>query len=101
MPKTAHAAEGTYTDTVGSLHYKLYLSTVPRRRPPLFVMLHGAGQDASDFAAGTWMHEVVEECGCVALFPEQSRHAHPMGRWAGTTRGISSPREASQRCWRG
>ena len=81
MPKQPTPAEGTYTDTVGSLQYKLYLSTVPRGRPPLFVMLHGAGQDASDFAAGTRMHEVVEECGGVALFPEQSRYAHPMGCW--------------------
>ena len=81
MPRTPHASEGIYTDTVGSLQYKLYLSTVLRRRPPLFVMLHGAGQDACDFAAGTRMHEVVEECGGVALFPEQSRHAHPMGCW--------------------
>jgi poly(hydroxyalkanoate) depolymerase family esterase len=44
-------------------------------------MLHGATQTASDFATGTRMPELVEECGGIALFPEQSRSAHPLGSW--------------------
>jgi poly(hydroxyalkanoate) depolymerase family esterase len=72
---------GTYTDAVGSLDYRLHLSRVPRKRPPLFVMLHGASQSALDFANGTRMHEVIDECGGMALFPEQSRSAHPLGSW--------------------
>ncbi len=81
MLDTARVSADTYTDATGSLRFMLYCSTVLRKRPPLFVMLHGAGQDASDFAAGTRMHEVAEECGGIALFPEQSRQAHPMGCW--------------------
>ena len=73
--------EGVYTDGVGTLNYKLFLSSALRERPPLFVMLHGASQTASDFATGTRMPEIVEECGGIALFPEQSRSAHPLGSW--------------------
>ena len=73
--------DGTYTDDIGTLKYKLYLSSKLRQRPPLFVMLHGASQTASDFATGTRMAEVVEECGGIALFPEQSKSAHPLGCW--------------------
>lgn len=73
--------DGSYTDDIGTLKYELYLSSALRKRPPLFVMLHGASQTASDFAIGTRMAEVVEECGGIALFPEQSRSAHPFGSW--------------------
>jgi poly(hydroxyalkanoate) depolymerase family esterase len=73
--------DGTFTHDAGTLSYKLYLASSLCRRPPLFVMLHGATQSASDFAAGTRMAELAEECGGIALFPEQSRSAHPLGCW--------------------
>ena len=73
--------DGMYTDGIGTLKYTLYLSSALRERPALFVMLHGASQTASDFATGTRMAEVVEEFGGIALFPEQSRNAHPLGSW--------------------
>lgn len=73
--------DGTFTHDAGSLAYKLFRASPLRRRPPLFVMLHGATQSASDFAAGTRMAELAEECGGIALFPEQSRSAHPLGCW--------------------
>jgi poly(hydroxyalkanoate) depolymerase family esterase len=78
---TGETLDGTYTDPFGSLGYKLYLSSELHKQPPLFVMLHGATQSASDFASGTRMHEVVEECGGVTLFPEQPRSAHPQACW--------------------
>ncbi|WP_088280995.1 PHB depolymerase family esterase [Ideonella sp. A 288] len=77
----SRSLDGVYTDDIGSLSYKLFLSSALREHPPLFVMLHGASQTASDFAAGTRMAEVVEDCGGIALFPEQSRSAHPLGSW--------------------
>lgn len=76
-----HFYEAVYTDPNGTLDYRLYASSKRGTRPPLFVMLHGAGQSASDFAQGTRMHEVVREFGGIALFPEQSRSAHPFGSW--------------------
>lgn len=80
-PATPRALEGVYADDNGSLGYKLCVSSNLRARPPLFVMLHGASQSAADFATGTRMQEIVDECGGLALFPEQSRSAHPMGSW--------------------
>ena len=73
--------DGVYTDPGGTLAYQLYLSSNLRQHPPLFVMLHGASQTAADFAAGTRMPDMVEECGGIALFPEQPRSAHPLGSW--------------------
>ena len=73
--------DDTFRHDAGALDYKLFLSSTLRRRPPLFVMLHGATQNASDFAAGTRMADLAEECGGIALFPEQSRSAHPLGCW--------------------
>ena len=75
------ALEGVYTDDNGTLSYRLCVASSLRARPPLFVMLHGASQSAADFATGTRMQEVVEECGGIALFPEQSRSAHPLASW--------------------
>lgn len=79
--RTLPALDGVHTDDHGSLGYKLCVSSALRPRPPLFVMLHGASQSAADFATGTRMQQVVDECGGIALFPEQSRSAHPMGSW--------------------
>lgn len=73
--------QGSYTDSFGTLNYRLFITPRGRSRPPLFVMLHGATQSASDFAVGTRMHEVIAECGGLALFPEQSRSSHPLGSW--------------------
>lgn len=73
--------DGMYSDGFGAVNYRLYLSSKLSPRPPLFVMLHGASQNASDFAAGTRMADVVEECGGIALFPEQSQSAHPLRSW--------------------
>ncbi|WP_167784732.1 alpha/beta hydrolase family esterase [Ramlibacter rhizophilus] len=80
-PDCDRVVEAVYVDAVGSLDYQLYVSPTRVTRPPLFVMLHGAGQSASDFALGTRMHEAARECGGIALFPEQSRSAHPFGSW--------------------
>lgn len=52
MQHTVENLDGTYADSFGSLKYKLYVSSELRKHPPLFVMLHGATQSASDFASG-------------------------------------------------
>lgn len=73
--------KGVYADDHGSLGFHLCMAATLRVRPPLFVMLHGASQSASDFALGTRMQQVVDECGGIALFPQQSRSAHPFASW--------------------
>lgn len=59
------------------LHYRLFIPSKRSIQPmPLFVMLHGCGQDAADFARGTGMNTLAEEYGCLVLYPEQSCGAH-------------------------
>ena len=75
--------EGAYINEAGVRDYKLYVAaaTRPREARPLFVMLHGCDQDAADFALGTRMNELAEECRGVVLYPEQCRLVNPWGCW--------------------
>ena len=74
--------DGTYVNAAGTRNYKLFVAAVRRREmPPLFVMLHGCDQDAADFAVGTRMNELAEECHGVVLYPEQCRLVNPLGCW--------------------
>lgn len=73
--------EGSYTNLAGTLCYKLYRPAKLRQGAPLFVMLHGCSQSAADFAIGTRMNEVADECGGVVLYPEQSKSANMLGCW--------------------
>ena len=74
--------DGVYLNAAGFRNYKLYVAA-PRgdEAPPLFVMLHGCQQNAADFAAGTRMNELAEECGGVVLYPEQCTMANTNGCW--------------------
>jgi len=47
----------------------------------MVVMLHGAGQDPADFAAGTMMNEAAERHGFVVLYPGQSKQASAFRCW--------------------
>lgn len=73
--------QGSYTHEAGTLRYERYVPAAPARRPPLFVMLHGCSQTAADFAAGTRMNDLADECGGIVLYPEQSRRSHVLGCW--------------------
>ena len=74
--------DGQYANAAGIRNYKLYMpAALPGRAPPLFVMLHGCDQDATDFAVGTRMNELAEECQGVVLYPEQCRVVNPFGCW--------------------
>ena len=69
-------SHGLHEDGEHALHYRLFIPGGARDPMPLIVMLHGCGQDATDFAAGTGMNALAEEHGCLVLYPEQSCGAH-------------------------
>jgi poly(hydroxyalkanoate) depolymerase family esterase len=56
-------------------------TTAPLRGAPLIVMLHGAGQDPDDFAAGTAMNSAAERHGFIVLYPAQSTRANAHRCW--------------------
>lgn len=66
-----------FDSDAGSLRYKLFIPSTYVGAPiPLIVMLHGGGQDASDFALGTGMNALGEQYGCLIAYPEQSSAAN-------------------------
>ncbi|MGJ7510586.1 extracellular catalytic domain type 1 short-chain-length polyhydroxyalkanoate depolymerase [Variovorax sp. GT1P44] len=79
-PSTAPCAPMTEIHAGHSLYVP---ATAPRRGAPLLVMLHGAGQDPADFAAGTAMNSVAERHGFIVLYPGQptSANAHRCWNW--------------------
>lgn len=69
-------SHGLHDDGKHALRYRLFIPGGERGPMPLIVMLHGCGQDATDFAAGTGMNALAQEQGCLVLYPEQSCGAH-------------------------
>ncbi|WP_238540917.1 PHB depolymerase family esterase [Herbaspirillum sp. YR522] len=85
-----HVTQGL---AVRRMRYRLFVpdAVTGRAGPPLVVMLHGCGQDAADFAAGTGMNRAAAAKGYAVLYPEQSLRSHPHRCWkwydAATQRG--------------
>jgi poly(hydroxyalkanoate) depolymerase family esterase len=76
-PPAGEFTSGRHEDEGRALHYRLFIPSEARMQPmPLVVMLHGCGQDATDFARGTGMNLLAEEYGCLVLYPEQPCSAH-------------------------
>jgi poly(hydroxyalkanoate) depolymerase family esterase len=79
-PPPAHGGEfisGEYEAAERTVRYRLFVPSTYHGQPmPLVVMLHGCGQDASDFALGTGMNTLAEQCQVLVLYPEQSAGAH-------------------------
>ncbi|MDK6077426.1 alpha/beta hydrolase family esterase [Massilia varians] len=68
---------GSHEEGGRALRYRLFIPHGEHDQPmPLVVMLHGCGQDAADFAAGTGMNALAEEHACMVLYPEQPCSAH-------------------------
>jgi poly(hydroxyalkanoate) depolymerase family esterase len=61
----------TYTNTAGSRRYLLEVPAKTRKRPALFVYLHGCTQSAADVAQGTGWSRLAREKGFVVAYPEQ------------------------------
>lgn len=64
------------------LEYAAYL---PKNRPqeklPLIIMIHGCGQSANSFAAGTRMNEYAEQYGFAVLYPYQNNFRNMNNCW--------------------
>ena len=74
---------GVVMSAAGTRHYRLYrpAQVAPDEQLPLLVMLHGCGQDAASFAAGTRMNRLAERQRFMVLYPEQDRLANTQGCW--------------------
>lgn len=71
---------GTSTHKRGD-HTVFVPTRTSKRAPSMVVMLHGAGQDPADFAAGTTMNEAAERHGFVVLYPAQPASANAYRCW--------------------
>jgi len=72
----------TFTSSVGSRAYKLYVPASYTGQPaPLVVMLHGCKQDPDDFATGTRMNLLAERDGFLVAYPAQARNANGSNCW--------------------
>jgi poly(hydroxyalkanoate) depolymerase family esterase len=74
---------GVVMSAAGTRHYRLYrpARVAAGEQLPLLVMLHGCGQDAAGFAAGTRMNRIAERERFMVLYPEQDRLANTHGCW--------------------
>lgn len=74
---------GTFSHRGRTIAYWLYLPKRTEDAPecPLVVMLHGCGQDAGDFAAGTQMHVHSGGAGVAVLYPEQAQWDNAYRCW--------------------
>ena len=63
-----------FTGAAGSRAYSVYIPQGLRRttRAPLLLALHGCGQNAVDFAAGTRFNDLADKHKFIVVYPEQS-----------------------------
>ena len=78
-PTPSSTGKGTwrsarFTGAAGSRAYSVYIPQGLRRttRAPLLLALHGCGQNAVDFAAGTRFNDLADKHKFIVVYPEQS-----------------------------
>jgi poly(hydroxyalkanoate) depolymerase family esterase len=95
---SGQVVDASYTNDAGTRSYRLYVPSTYTGHgaghgaghvaghaggapAPLLVMLHGCAQDPDDFALGTGMNALAEECACLVAYPAQSQQANPSRCW--------------------
>jgi poly(hydroxyalkanoate) depolymerase family esterase len=98
FPGSSSAAGQFLNGSYGGKPYKLYIPEQydSSRSYPLYVMLHGCTQDASQFATGTKMNTLADEKGFLVLYPEQTSSSNSNKCWnwfeaAHQSRGSGEP----------
>lgn len=81
VPRGGIFSAGSYTHAAGARGYRLFVPDNFRDRGALVVMLHGCGQSAEDFAAGTRMNALAVAHGFAVLYPEQETGASSRRCW--------------------
>jgi hypothetical protein len=75
----------SFTNHAGTRAYKLYIpasySTQLGAPVPVVVMLHGCTQSPDDFAAGTRMNALADQCGFLVVYPAQAANANGSKCW--------------------
>ena len=82
-PSSGSLAANTYSNSAGTLSYKVYVpASYNAGTPmPLVVALHGCGQTADAFRQQTRFDDVAAAKGFIVVYPEQSRSANQLGCW--------------------
>lgn len=83
LPSITKASGGFISGSYGGKTYKLYVPSQydSSKSYPLYVMLHGCTQDATQFSTGTKMNALSEEKGFLALYPEQNSSSNSNKCW--------------------
>lgn len=83
LPSITKASGSFISGSYGGKNYKLYVPSQydASKSYPLYVMLHGCTQDATQYSTGTKMNALSEEKGFLVLYPEQSSSSNANKCW--------------------
>nr|WP_093265425.1 PHB depolymerase family esterase [Psychrobacillus sp. OK032] len=83
LPSMTKASGNFITGSYGGKSYKLYVPSHydSSKSYPLYVMLHGCTQDATQFSTGTKMNALSEEKEFLVLYPEQNASSNSNKCW--------------------
>ena len=80
LPETPYFQKRSFACAVGQRDFRLF---IPGTAKPagLLVMMHGCRQTAEDFALGTNMNAIAEDCNLLVAYPHQPASENPMSCW--------------------